>query len=289
MRKHLLEIRVSGARPTDSKMSSREPRPAIRSRSSHISQCSCIYHGNQMRENGVSPGFLCTHQSKSTTPTSWRQYQNGYQNGYLSVIYTTKADTYPQWQHTRSRRSHDQHAVADPEPVRRIDEDVARPRTGGDNGLRCLRGLKSLRCYCFLRNRSSDGFECADGRRADAEDATAALLARVDRLGRLGRHGERLEVHLVILDVVRLDGTERAGSDMQRDGDAREITQGDLISNRRLQVSRRRTSRGEKPTGNQTEEQDDDQTHDDTLHCVTAQESPGPPSGPGWPRSSNSP
>ena len=46
------------------------------------------------------------------------------------------------------------------------------------------------------------------------------MLALVDRLGCLGRNGKRLEVHVVVFDVVGLHGAEGAGPYMERDGDA---------------------------------------------------------------------
>ena len=109
-----------------------------------------------------------------------------------------------------------QHRVRHLKTIRRIDENVRRAAAGDDQLLSALPLPRG------------DGFESPDGRRTDANDASAAFFCLVDRLGGFRRNGERLEIHPVVFDIIRLDGAESPRPDVQRHRDARpEVPQGD--------------------------------------------------------------
>ena len=97
-----------------------------------------------------------------------------------------------------------EHAIRRLEVERRIYEYIARAAT----------------CDDFAVIRSRHRLESPHGGGAAAEDAAAPRLACVDCVSRFQGNRKRLEIHVVVFDILRLDGAESAWADMERDGDA---------------------------------------------------------------------
>ena len=100
------------------------------------------------------------------------------------------------------------HCIARLELVRRIDENIRSPAAGGDKFIVALGAFAT-----------GDGFKRADRGRTATENPAAAHTALVDRRRGIGRYRERLEIHLVVFDVFRLDGPKSSRSHMKRDRD----------------------------------------------------------------------
>ena len=118
----------------------------------------------------------------------------------------------------RDKRIHHLEAVA------RIDVNI-RPAAGRGHGT-------------VLPRPALDG---AAGGRADADHTPAVCLRAVDQIRRLLRNGAVFAVHIVLLDLVLLDRSERAEPDVQR-----HIADADALGSDPLQKLRRevQTRRG---------------------------------------------